>query len=294
MPQNSNAPVDSARPTIREATQEDLRELANLIHFETHVHRHLDYQPALDWVGFHPFLILENKNNIRAALACPPDPPDIAWIRLFASSNYTSVEKTWVKLWSIIRKELVQEKQVVYAAAIPTQAWFESLLKMSHFYHSQTIVMLRWEEVKIPKPRLKGSIKIRPMTLDDLKSVKEIDNESFDPLWKNSRAGLELAFRQAAIATVAEDKGKLLGYQISTATRMGGHIARLAIYPSLQNQGIGFALLSDVLLQYSRRGARSVTVNTQKDNIVSLSLYNKAGFKFMGEEFPIYQLNLQD
>jgi ribosomal protein S18 acetylase RimI-like enzyme len=46
-----------------------------------------------------------------------------------------------------------------------------------------------------------------------------------------------------------------------------------------------------MLQQFSQRGAQAVTVNTQKNNLASLALYKAAGFKFTGEEFPIYQLD---
>jgi ribosomal protein S18 acetylase RimI-like enzyme len=44
-----------------------------------------------------------------------------------------------------------------------------------------------------------------------------------------------------------------------------------------------------MLSQFDRRGAQAVTVNTQQDNIASLSLYQKAGFRRTGEEYPVYQ-----
>jgi ribosomal protein S18 acetylase RimI-like enzyme len=109
---------------------------------------------------------------------------------------------------------------------------------------------------------------------------------------QNSLTYLEIAFRQAAVATVAEYEGQLVGYQISTGTPIGGHLARLAVLPHLQGKGIGYALLYDLLNQFTRRGARTITVNTQKDNLASLSLYRKSGFQMTGEEYPIYQLEL--
>jgi ribosomal protein S18 acetylase RimI-like enzyme len=129
--------------------------------------------------------------------------------------------------------------------------------------------------------------------LEDLKAVRVIDAAAFVPIWQNSQAYLEIAFRQASIATVAEQSGALVGYQISTATPMGGHLARLAVLPFHQGRGLGYALLHDLLTQFSRRGARSISVNTQKDNLASLALYKKAGFRLTGEEYPIYQLAMK-
>ena len=130
------------------------------------------------------------------------------------------------------------------------------------------------------------------MTFDDLENVTQIDQSSFPPLWQISQSYLELAFRQASIATIAEIDGVVAGFQISTATSAGGHLARLAVDPALQGQGVGYTILHDLLTQFNRRGAQVITVNTQENNQASIRLYLKAGFEFTGERYPIYQLEL--
>ncbi len=71
---------------VEPAEFEDRHSLANLIHFGSYVHRHLDWRPPLDWLGQTPFLIARSEGEIVGALASPPDPPNVAWIRLFAAS----------------------------------------------------------------------------------------------------------------------------------------------------------------------------------------------------------------
>ena len=85
----------------------------------------------------------------------------------------------------------------------------------------------------------------------------------------------------------------LVGYQISTASPLGGHLARLAVCPEQQCKGIGYSLVVDTLSQFNRRGAQRVTVNTQQDNLASLSLYKKAGFRETREQYPVYQYSLE-
>ncbi|MFM8321472.1 MAG: hypothetical protein ACKOC5_11205, partial [Chloroflexota bacterium] len=120
------------RATLREAGEKDLQKLANLIHFEAYVHRHLDYRPPLDWVGEQPFLVLERQNSLAAALACPPDPAEVAWVRLFAATH-GSLERMWNLLWPECKNRLAQDPRVRWAAAIPMTPWFESLLIHSSF-----------------------------------------------------------------------------------------------------------------------------------------------------------------
>jgi ribosomal-protein-alanine N-acetyltransferase len=284
--------VISSRAITRSADPKDLSRLANLVHFEVFVHRHLDYRPPLDWIGYTPFLVLEQASRIEAALACPPDPPAIAWIRLFAAATQIPVTNAWDVLWAESYNQLITDPKILYAAAIPLYAWFEALLKRNHFQRSHSIVMLSWDGPGLPETPSNPVVSVRPMTLDDLVEVEIIDTASFSLVWQNSLTYLEIAFRQAAVATVAEYEGQLVGYQISTGTPIGGHLARLAVLPHLQGKGIGYALLYDLLNQFTRRGARTITVNTQKDNLASLSLYRKSGFQMTGEEYPIYQLEL--
>jgi len=278
---------------VREATPNDLRRLANLIHFEAYVHSHLDYRPPLDWMGRAPFLIVEQNKPITAALACPPDPPQVAWLRLFAASGRGHLANAWTLVWEEARARLGEIRTPLWTAAIPMQTWFEDLLLTSHFKLSHRIVTLHWEPDSLPPITAPADTLIRPMTLDDLERVERVDITAFPPIWQHSRAYLELAFRQAAIASVAETGGRIVGYQISTATPLGGHLARLAVEPQRQGHGIGHALLHDVLAQFMRRGARAVTVNTQTNNHASLAVYQKMGFTRTSEEYPVYQIDLK-
>jgi ribosomal protein S18 acetylase RimI-like enzyme len=178
----------------------------------------------------------------------------------------------------------------IHIAAIPLQEWFRSLLEYSQFRQTHNIVLLSWERGScLPSPQ--GSpVIIRPMNVVDLPAVAKVDWAAFGKIWQNSPESLRLAFNQAAVATVAEDARGLVGYQISTASPMGGHLARLAVIPDAQGNGIGYQLVYDVLTQFEQRGAMRVTVNTQEDNASSLSLYKKARFRRTGEKYPVYEL----
>jgi len=278
-----------AQVTVRPATLEDIQSLANLVHFEAHVHRHLDWRPPLDWVGYHPYLLAEQNGEIIAALACPPDPPGMAWIRLFAVATDIGIRLTWGELWSAALNHFIASGPSLSVAAIPLHGWFRTLLEESDFEQTHNVVVLSWKQGAPAQLGARSGSRIRKMELADLSQVEVVDRAAFDLVWQNSRDNLEIAFRQAAVATVAEEAGEVIGYQISTAAPMGGHLARLAVKPQNQSRGVGQALVADLLAQFERRGAQVVTVNTQEDNLSSLALYRKAGFNRTGEEYPVYQ-----
>lgn len=274
--------------STRQATPEDKQRLANLIHFETLIHRHLDWRPPLEWIESEPFLVLEENNRLISTLACPPDPPEVAWIRLFVAKEGADLAETWSLLWSKAW-QVISTFGNVQVAAIPLQTWFQRLLEVSNFREISKVVMMIWDSGFIPPTRPSPGITIRPMNIDDLPEIELLDKNSFGSLWHNSQTSLKYAFHQAAIASTAVLKDRIVGYQISTSMQLGGHLARLATHPDFQQQGIGSALLRDLLLQFKQRGAARITVNTQQDNLASISLYEYAGFTPSGEIYPVYQ-----
>ena len=276
---------------IRPALASDRQRVASLIHFEGHTHRHLDWRPPLDWLGYQPFLLAEQQGQLVGALACPPDPADVAWVRLFASSMHLPIQGVWEALWTALRQQIAETHTISRLATLPLSHWFEDLLVKSNFAQTHAVVMLNIELSRLtfvsqPTP---ADVNLRLMSLDDLPSVRIVDEAAFQPIWRNSLPSLEIAFQQSDIATVAELEGEIIGYQISTGTAGGGHLARLAVHPTQQGRRIGKSLLLDMLSRYKRRGITRVTVNTQQNNPSSLILYQKAGFILTGEEYPVYE-----
>lgn len=273
---------------LRTAISTDRSHLANLIHFGTYLHQHLDWKPALDWIGSRPYLILEKNGEIQATLACPPELANVAWIRLYATGSSVNLKDAWQMLWQATVEELAYKGRM-HVAAISLQNWFNELLSDSHFDHIDDVVVLFWEKSNLPPNPVSIKIKIRPMFHEDLDIVESIDHDAFTTIWKNSHDSLDLAFQQSSIVSVAEFNDEIVGYQFSTNSSMGGHLARLAVKSSMQGKGIGYAMVYDLLNQFSKLGIGRVTVNTQKNNTASLALYSRAGFKITGEAYRVFQ-----
>ena len=276
---------------VRPAVLSDQDQLSKLIHFSPYNHRHLDWRGPLDWVGIPPFYILESQGLAVAALACPPDPPAIAWIRLFVNDGKIPLEESWKLLWEAAVHDLASTGRFT-AAAIVLQTWLAGLLKASGFTSRQSIVMLERDGQLQPEAKLPPGITVRSMIPVDIPSVAEVDASAFDLLWQNSFTALNQAYSQATLATVAEREGQVIGYQLSTRNPIGIHLARLAVRPAAQGGGVGYALLADLIQQAKERGLFHITVNTQSDNATSLALYQKIGFRQTGESYPVYQVEI--
>jgi [ribosomal protein S18]-alanine N-acetyltransferase len=272
---------------IRTAQPADQSRLANLLYFESYVHRHLDWRTPLDWLGVPEYWVAEQNGQINAALACPPDPEDIAWIRLFVRSNAIPAGEAWNGLWETARRSLAGRHGLT-VAAIVIHDWFQKLVESSGFEQGQQIVLLEHTGNSFYEQTVPAGIFIRQMVAEDLPAVAQLDAEAFAPLWRNSLASLQRAFAQAGPATVAFSGGRMLGYQISTKNSFGVHLARLAVSPDFQGRSLGYSIIQDLLHQIYRMGIFRLTVNTQSDNGASLALYQRIGFVPTGESYPVF------
>jgi len=275
---------------LRPALPSDHTAIANLMYFEPHVHRHLDWRGPLEWLGVPEYWVIEQGDVISAALACPPDPEGVAWLRLFAHSSTISGIDAWDMLWQNAVKNLRRHNLLV--GAIVVSGEFSSLLMGSGFSNSQQIIVLEHSGAEFQQISSPSNLTLSAMTDQDLPAVAEVDNSGFAPLWRNSQQALRAGFNQAGFATVAHLNGEIVGYQISTRNAFGVHLARLAVLPRLQGRGIGYMLVQGLLIQCQHAGLHRVTVNTQNDNRVSLALYKKIGFTVTGERYDVFTYQL--
>ncbi len=284
---NKKPPSINNQQIIR-ASKSDYNQLANFFNQNPCIHRHLDWFGPLDWLGQQPYFIKKTNDQVQAALCAAPENKETAWIRVFGIRKNQKIHPIWDKMLD----ETVQElriKDINLLASLSLHTWFQTLLEESGFVHKQNIVVLEWQGELPNGERINQGIEIRKMEFTDLPVVEEIDQLAFPPLWQNSTAGLTKAFNQTGISTVAIKGGEIIGYQISTAMTIYSHLARLAVHPDHQRQGIAYTLVYDLLKRFKQQGFWRVTVNTQSDNRSSLKLYEKFDFKPTGEEIPVYK-----
>jgi ribosomal-protein-alanine N-acetyltransferase len=133
---------------------------------------------------------------------------------------------------------------------------------------------------------------IRAARPSDYEAVTATDIAAFEPPWQMSAAVLYDAILRADLISVAEVEGQIVGYQLTTPSQFGAHLARLAVLPGWQGHGIGGGLVRHLVEYANQRGYREVTVNTQDTNAASLAVYRRLGFRRTGTRYPVYQLNL--
>jgi ribosomal-protein-alanine N-acetyltransferase len=280
---------EARHTTLRAISSSDRNLIGSFLTHAVRKHFHLDWFSVYDILDEQPFLLLSTQAGPQAVLACPPDPPRAAWIRLFALRDERHEAEMWGELWMQARKSAI-EQGADCATALSTRAWFDQLLLGTGFDLANEVLFMEWTEsdpgVDLHRANELG---IRTMRSEDLAQVASVDRAAFDPVWSLSLRSLTAAHALASLATVLEVDGQIIAYQISTASALGAHLARLAVLPDRQGLGYGRALVQHVLRVHSRRGQGRVSVNTQADNLHSQRLYHSLGFKETGQRYPLYQ-----
>lgn len=275
--------------TIRKADHSDQAALIELLQRKSFIHRHLGWESPLAWIDKDPFYILESEYGIVAVLAFPPDEDQITWLRLFAVRSGFPVAEAWNNLWPMAISWMGKHFPGILVNSLVLNSEMENLLTGAGFKEVYQVVVLVWDSARANWPDTNPDLVIRDMLPDDFQRVYEIDLGAFDLIWRNSLSQLRAAYQEAFSARVIEREGRVAAYQISTTNPQGGHLARLAVDPDCQNQGLATRLMEDMLESFQNQGIVEVTVNTQSNNSGSLDLYRKFGFIRQEETYPVLQ-----
>jgi ribosomal protein S18 acetylase RimI-like enzyme len=264
--------------------------IADLVANARWKHQHLDWADTLGLIVQQPLLTASEGPRLIGVMGFPPDPPGVAWLRLFAVAHGHSARGVWESLWA--RASVVAARAGIEdLAALDIGGWLRPLLEASGFHRTNEVMFMEWNG-SIPPARAGELAGLRMLEDRDLPDVATLDRRAFGAIWQHSQSALSLALKQASLASVVERDGRLIAYQISTASVYGAHLARLAVDPAWQGQGIGTELVIEVLRRFADQGFLRVTLNTQADNERSLRLYRKLGFSETGQRFPVYEIRL--
>ncbi len=127
---------------IRQADWQDAIAIQRLINAHSFVHRYLDWRDPLQWLGPQPFLLLEKNHELQAALACPADPANIAWIRLFVCSWKINLDHAWEILVKAAVGQLAGLESDPHCYILALEDWIDGLMRQYKYPIHQELVIL--------------------------------------------------------------------------------------------------------------------------------------------------------
>ncbi len=133
----------------------------------------------------------------------------------------------------------------------------------------------------------------RPMLMEDLEQVAEIEKNSMPSPWSKELFEEEL-HRDQAHYFVLEEEGKVAGYMGYWEAPQEAHIITLAVHPGFRARGLGSQIVHQCLGYAAKRGARLATLEAREGNEAARGLYEKCGFRFVAIRKKYYSDNLED
>ncbi|KGP77115.1 alanine acetyltransferase [Desulfosporosinus sp. Tol-M] len=123
---------------------------------------------------------------------------------------------------------------------------------------------------------------VRPMHIDDLEAILEIERVSFAIPWSLESLKMELKDNEYARYLCIELEGQVIGYMGLWFILDEGHITNIAITPNRRGQHWGEFLMRSVMNKMADEGMERMTLEVRASNSLAQSLYKRLGFSIAG------------
>ena len=133
---------------------------------------------------------------------------------------------------------------------------------------------------------------IRILKSEDLADVAEIERLCFGEPW--SEKSLELLLRDGNFGVVAIEEGRAVGYVGVISAPPEGEITNVATHPDFRRRGIGEGILDALKREANARGIESLYLEVRRSNAPARGLYEKMGFRVVGERKGFYKNPKED
>jgi [ribosomal protein S18]-alanine N-acetyltransferase len=156
--------------------------------------------------------------------------------------------------------------------------------------------------ISVPSPTPPKEIyklRFRPMNLEDIPRVHEIDLQSFSLPWPEKSFIFELTENPSSLSLVLEIVAPdhplvVIGMSVVWIIVEQAHIATIAIHPEFRGLGYGRSLLAETLRQSIQRDAHMATLEVRESNLIAQQLYGSFGFIMIGRRAHYYRDNDED
>ncbi|MGO5027738.1 ribosomal protein S18-alanine N-acetyltransferase [Candidatus Agathobaculum pullicola] len=130
-----------------------------------------------------------------------------------------------------------------------------------------------------------------PMAERHLAALAEIEKACFHAPWSEAMLREEL---DKGIFLVAEQDGQAVGYIGCQTVLDEGYITNVAVSPDCRRQGVGRALIAELVSCARAKELSFVTLEVRASNASALALYEGAGFGRVGVRKNFYSAPSED
>lgn len=132
------------------------------------------------------------------------------------------------------------------------------------------------------------TIVVRPMIVEDISAVVEIEKESFATPWTPHAFRLEMK-NHLAVYRVVEVDGRVAAYGGMWLILDEGHVTNIAVHPDFRGRHLGRKIMEVLMDEARQRKLLRMTLEVRKQNHVAIALYKDLGFLLAGIRPGYYQ-----
>ena len=125
-------------------------------------------------------------------------------------------------------------------------------------------------------------LKLSKMSIEDLKSIKNVLASDFDNFWSYDVLEEELECDNSYVIVAKVDENTIVGFAGLKVILDEADIMNIVVKKDFRHNGIGFILLEN-LINYSKDlNLKTITLEVNENNLSAIRLYDKFSFDKLG------------
>lgn len=277
--------------TVKQATAADKPSVARLLESAERIHLSFEVEDIGAWLDIQPFLLALAGDRLMGFILCTLRHPSRAWLGGLGLADNWPLETALRSLLPPALRSL-SAQGATHLICMGNERWLVNPLQQRWGFETCDFVVTYVKRDWVVPGRGNPWVRIRPARPADIPALVDLDRITFKSLWSHSDLTFARILKESPYFVVATLEGRVVGYQFNHRRGEEGHLSRIAVHPAYQGQGIGVRLLAEAIDYFKGEGVRTITLNTQKHNLVSQRLYRWFGFQLVGEEVPVLRREL--
>ncbi|MFM8603388.1 MAG: ribosomal protein S18-alanine N-acetyltransferase [Gemmatimonadota bacterium] len=166
------------------------------------------------------------------------------------------------------------------------------LVSWEPLYGRLAEAQVKWEAAH-GRPLRAAPIAFRPATAEDLPAIVSIERRSFSDPWSEATVGEAIAAPTDHCLVVTQGES-VVGYGIVRQVGPEAELLNLAVHPAARRQGLGDALLAELLRGLDVQGGVTVFLEVRVSNLAAETLYRRHAFVPVGRRRDYYEAPRED
>lgn len=124
--------------------------------------------------------------------------------------------------------------------------------------------------------------KISKMSIEDLKSIKNILDSDFDNFWSFDVLEEELECKNSYVIVAKNSENNIVGFAGLKVILDEADIMNIVVKKTFRHNGIGSILLENLISYSKNLNLKNITLEVNENNLSAIHLYDKFSFDKLG------------